>query len=69
MPLDDRDRVRLRDMVSHARDAITLLGGKTIDEMINDLGTRHGVVRCVEVIGEAGHQVSPTVQSSLSSIP
>ena len=34
-----------------------------------DLGVRHGVVRCVEVIGEAGHQVSAQTQAALPSIP
>jgi uncharacterized protein with HEPN domain len=69
MPLDAHDRVRLRDMIAHAQDAITLLGAKTIEEMTVDLGVRHGVVRCVEVIGEAGHQVSPAVQAALPTIP
>jgi uncharacterized protein with HEPN domain len=37
--------------------------------MAADLGVRHGVVRCVEVIGEAGHQVAPGVQAMLPAIP
>lgn len=56
-------------MMQHARDAITLLGSQTQDEMIADLGVRHGVVRCVEVIGEAGHQVSDETQALLSTVP
>jgi uncharacterized protein with HEPN domain len=69
MPLDDRDRARLGDMVLHARDAMTLLGSRSLESMVADVGIRHGVVRCVEIIGEAGHQVSPATQASLSTVP
>jgi uncharacterized protein with HEPN domain len=69
MPLEARDRARLRDMVLYARDAMTLLGTRTLEEMAADLGVRHGVVRCVEVIGEAGHQITPAVQAMLPAIP
>ena len=69
MPLEAKDRARLGDMVLHARDAMTLLGSRTQEEMVANLGIRHGVVRCVEVIGEAGHQVSPVTQAALPAIP
>ena len=69
MPLEVKDRARLRDMALHARDAMTILGSRTQEEMEADLGTRHGMVRCVEVIGEAGHQVSATTQAALTTIP
>jgi len=69
MPLEDKDHARLRDMMQHARDAITLLGSRMQEEMVADLGVRHGVVRCVEVIGEAGHQVSGETQAALPAVP
>jgi hypothetical protein len=52
MPLEAKDRARLRDMVLYARDAMTLLGARTLEEMVADLGARHGLVRCVEVCQE-----------------
>lgn len=69
MRLEDRDRARLLDMVTHADDAIALLGDSLLDDLRNDLSKRHGVVRCVEVIGEAGHQVSDKVKAELPTIP
>lgn len=69
MPLDAKDRARLGDMVQHAQDAMALLGSRTLDEMTSELGVRHGVVRCVEIIGEAGHQVSIATQALLPSVP
>ncbi len=69
MPLEGNDRARLCDMVQHAHDAITLLGHCSQEEMVADLGVRHGVVRCVEVIGEAGHQVSNGLQAALPAVP
>lgn len=69
MPLDAKDRTRLGDMVQHARDAMILLGSRTLEEMQTDLGVRHGVVRCIEIIGEAGHQVSAATQAALPTVP
>ena len=69
MPLEARDRARLLDMVTHAEDAITLLADGSLDDLRNDLARRHGVVRCIEVIGEAGHQVSDEVKAEMATIP
>lgn len=57
------------DMLTHAGDALTLLGDSSLAELRDDLGKRHGVVRCIEVVGEAGHQVSDAVKAELSAIP
>ncbi len=37
MQLEDRDRARLLDMVTHADDAIALLGDSSLDDLRNDL--------------------------------
>lgn len=55
------------DMISHAEDAIELLGDHSFDDMIADLGKRHGIVRCIEIIGEAGHKVSDPRKGSADS--
>ena len=49
MPLDGRDRARLLDMVQHAKDAMALEDGYTLDEVVADLAVRHAVVRCMEI--------------------
>jgi hypothetical protein len=37
MPLEAKDRARLGDMALHARDAMTLLGSRTQEEMVADM--------------------------------
>lgn len=69
MRLDVRDEVRLRDMLTYARDAVALLGGMTLPEMEANVMARLALARCVEVIGEAGQRVSPQVQEALPSVP
>jgi len=69
MPLEEADESRLRDMLVHARDAIALLAGRSLDQMTAELAIRLAVVRCIEVIGEAGHRVSADVQRQLPTIP
>ncbi len=56
-------------MLTYARDAIHLLAGRSLEQMTDDLAVRLALIRCVEVIGEAGHQVSPTVQAALPTVP
>lgn len=40
MPLDERDAMRLRDMLSHARIAIDLLGAMGRDELEANLAVK-----------------------------
>lgn len=56
-------------MLAYARDAIHLLGDRSLEQMTEDLAIRLALIRCVEVIGEAGHQVSAEIQSALPTIP
>jgi uncharacterized protein with HEPN domain len=69
MPLDERDETRLRDMLIFARDAVSILDDMTQQQMQADAKTRHALVRCLEVIGEAAHQVSPPVRNALPTVP
>jgi uncharacterized protein with HEPN domain len=69
MPLEDEDRGRLRDMLSYARDALSLLAGRDYTAVEQDMALRYSLVRCVEVIGEAGHKVSDDTRRRLTSIP
>ncbi len=69
MPLDERDATRLRDIVIWSRKAIAILGRRSYDELMTNEEKRLALVRCVEIIGEAGENVSPGVKSALASIP
>jgi uncharacterized protein with HEPN domain len=69
MPLEERDASKLRDIVTWARKAIFILGSKTHDEFMANEEKRLALVRCIEVVGESGHQVSDTVKSALPTVP
>lgn len=69
MPLEERDATRLRDMLLWSRKAVFILGGRSYDELMANEEKRLALVRCIEVIGEAGHEVSPAVQALMPSIP
>ena len=63
------DEVRLRHMLEHAREVVSLMGGRDR----SDLGTSRmlslAVVRLIEIVGEAANRVSKTRQKQLSQIP
>ena len=69
MQLDERDEMRLKDMLAFSRDAIALLGTMNSEEMEANLAVKLALTRCIEIIGEAGHHVSPATQAVMSTIP
>jgi uncharacterized protein with HEPN domain len=69
MPLDERDATKLWDMMTWSRKAITILGDLTLEGLMANEEKRLALARCLEVIGEAGHGVSPAVKSALNTIP
>lgn len=52
-----RDLVKCEDMRLHAERARRFLGSRSLDEFLADDLVQSAVVRCVEVIGEAGSQI------------
>ncbi len=56
-------------MLHHARLARQMLADRALDVFMTDETAKLAVVRCVEVIGEAGHQVSSTTQAALPTVP
>ncbi len=56
-------------MLLWSRKAIFILGPATYQELMANEEERLALVRCIEVIGEAGHEVSPPVKAMLPSIP
>lgn len=69
MQLAERDAVRLRDMLLWSRKAIFMLGNHSFAEVLANEEKRLALVRCIEVIGEAGHEVSDPVKATLPTIP
>jgi uncharacterized protein with HEPN domain len=52
------DLVRLRHMLDHAREAASLVAGKSRTDLANTRLLQLGLVRLVEIIGEAAGRVS-----------
>jgi uncharacterized protein with HEPN domain len=72
MPLERRDLTRLVDMLHYARVVAKIIHENgLVDYVAFDANAmaKLAVVRCVEVIGEAGHHVSPAVQAALPTVP
>ena len=63
------DFIRLRHMLDHAREAVTLFHGKTRVDLANTRLLQLGLVRLVEIIGEAAARVSNDMQARHTSIP
>jgi uncharacterized protein with HEPN domain len=63
------DLIRLRHMLDHAPEAAALVQGKTRGDLANTRLLQLGLVRLVEIIGEAGARVSKDMQTKHTSIP
>lgn len=67
MPKDDR--VRLRHMLDAASEAVEFAKGKTRADLERDRLLVLGLLKCIEIVGEAAARVSPDVQSRYPRIP
>jgi uncharacterized protein with HEPN domain len=65
----DRDLLHLEDMLAYARDAITLLGASSTQEVAEDMMKRYAVIRAVEIVGEAASKVSEATRTANAHIP
>lgn len=61
--------VRVRHMRDYAREAVQLLGEKTLDELTGDRVLQLALVRLVEIVGEAATRVDPAVKLQHPSLP
>lgn len=68
MPKID-DRTRLGHMLESARIAVALIVGETRESLKTDIKLSLALVRSIEIVGEAGNNVSLSKQSELSMIP
>ncbi|MEJ2226028.1 MAG: hypothetical protein P8X49_12940 [Syntrophobacterales bacterium] len=64
----DKDLVRLRHMLDHAREAVGLIQNKSRADLTSDRLLGLALVRLMEIIGEAANRVSLEYQSQHPSI-
>jgi uncharacterized protein with HEPN domain len=62
------DIARLRHMLDHAREAVDLIQGKTRKDLDDERLLQLGLVRLVEIIGEAASRVSQEERGKHSEI-
>jgi uncharacterized protein with HEPN domain len=61
--------IRIRDMLDHAREAVTLLDGRSRDDLEHDRVLSLALVRLLEVVGEAVNRIPQKVQVEHPEIP
>ncbi len=66
---DHDDKVRLRHMLDHAQEAISMVGERQRQDLGQDRMLELALVRLIEIIGEAAARVSPESQREYPSIP
>ena len=66
---DHDDKVRLRHMLDHAQEAISVVKVRQRQDLENDRMLELALVRLIEIIGEAATRVSPEGQRKYPSIP
>jgi len=67
--LPNEDRVRLRQMLDHCREAVALVAGRSLESVAADRVLGLALVRLLEVVGEAAGRVSPETRARNRSIP
>jgi len=63
------DRVSRSDMLSHAREAVDLLGDASREELGRDRLVQLALTRLVEIVGEAANRVSPGTRQEHPEVP
>lgn len=63
------DSVRIEHMLMHAREAVELASGKSRSDLDRERLLNLGLVRLVEVVGEASSRVSEAGQSRYPNVP
>jgi uncharacterized protein with HEPN domain len=63
------DWVSLQQMLDHAQEAVEFARGKAKQDLASDRLLQLGLVRLVEIVGEAARRVSPETQLKYPEIP
>mgnify|MGYP001608772223 FL=1 len=64
-----KSAVRLRHMLDHAREAVSMVRGKTRADLDTDRQLNLALVRLLEIIGEAAGRISKEDRDRYSNIP
>jgi uncharacterized protein with HEPN domain len=64
-----KDQIRLRHMLDASRQALAFAEGKTHDDLDEDILLVYGVVKAVEIVGEAASRISKEYQAAPPQIP
>jgi uncharacterized protein with HEPN domain len=67
--MNERDEVRLRDMLDAASKAEKFIVGKSRESLDIDDLLAFGLVRAIEIIGEAASRVTPETRQTSPQIP
>lgn len=68
MPKHD-DTIAFQHMLDHAREAIGMIAGKTLETVFNDRVLELALIRLIEIIGEAAGRVGDAGQADHPEIP
>ena len=63
------DEIRLRDMLDHAREALSMIRGKKRSDLDSERMLELSLVRLIEIIGEAAARVRIESREKYPSIP
>lgn len=64
-----RDAASLLDILDSAQLVQRYVGGKTLQDLLEDVGLQDKVVRRFEIIGEAARRLSDETRDRLGSVP
>jgi uncharacterized protein with HEPN domain len=67
--MQPEDQIRLRHMLDAANDAIEFARGQSRTSLDANRMLTLSLVKCIEIIGEAANQISPTLKASSPDIP
>jgi len=63
------DRISLKDMLSHANEAVVILGERSREELGCDRVMQLALTHLVEIIGEAANRVTETTRQKYTKVP
>ncbi len=65
----DEDRIRIQHMADAAKTALEFVSGRSRQDLDRDRMLLFGVLRAIEVLGEAASRVSAGTRSALPDVP
>ena len=63
------DRIRLRHMLDHGREAVAMVQGRNRTDLDLDRQLNLSIVRLLEIVGEAAARATPEIRAELPDLP